>query len=126
MIQFSQEVQPPWKILIGRNSLKNIHFHMGFGLFKECLVMGIVIIVIKSLGYFCLGLIDIVFRLINREWQKAIFNSLMVYSWFVACGYIYPYVQDKKYPFIHMITLYIYFAIQGHKLLFTKEGTIKK
>jgi hypothetical protein len=74
--------------------------------------------VVKTLGYFILGLIDILFRLICREWQRALFNLGLVLSWFIACGCVYPVIHGMLYPTIHFGVLYVYFCIQGHRLLF--------
>lgn len=74
--------------------------------------------IVKSLGYFILGLIAILFKVLSREFQKALFNVALVFSWFVACSCIYPVLHNMNYPLIHFSILYVYFCIQGHRLLF--------
>jgi len=77
--------------------------------------------IMKIIGYISLGLVCILFRIFKREWQKALTSLGIIFTWFVACGCIYPVLNDMKYPLIHFIAICIYFYVLGKRLVGGKE-----
>lgn len=84
------------------------------------MIMGFEIIIklVKSLGFFIMGLMAIVVKAINLEIAQFFYSIAIIYSWFLACSGIYPKIDSLLYPTIHLIAIYIYFNIQGRKLIF--------
>lgn len=87
---------------------------------------------LAKLTLFCgLGLISPLIKIVYLDFGGAVLNATIIYSWFLACGYIYPVINNFWIKLIHLVIVITFMYQQGQDVFknntnpFQKEKKIK-